>query len=156
MTTLSLEDFSQCFLPDWEALLIYSDYFEDQGEIALAQTLRWLHHHKHWPHKSRCRRIYTWWFSSPGYVFTYYRQKGVEPYLFTNDPSNHCDLLAASTLPRIALSSQESLENKVCFNTITEAILYLSKEFLPRLLSLKEYAPCHVPSLAHLASPSPL
>lgn len=82
--------------PDWDLVLVYSDYLEDQGQEVEAQALRWLHQWDHWPMQCDAFGDSSWvWFldSHPDHF-------GLTRY-FPNSQSSAKPKTLMSTLPPI-------------------------------------------------------
>lgn len=58
-TILTLADVIQGVEPDYEALLVYSDFLEDQGDVEGAVAVRWICACKKWPY--RMKGSSAWW-----------------------------------------------------------------------------------------------
>lgn len=65
-TQLSLADLESPE-PDWDLVLVTSDFYEDQGDLPTAQALRWLNALDHWPFQldTGIPLSYIWWANSP-------------------------------------------------------------------------------------------
>lgn len=50
--------------PDWDSILVYSDYCEDHEDLLTANALRWLHRWDHWPYEDTSPKGYEWWVAS--------------------------------------------------------------------------------------------
>jgi hypothetical protein len=55
--------------PDWDAVLVCSDFCEDSGDVETAQALRWLATNKKWIHfDCEDEELPMWWVESPATV----------------------------------------------------------------------------------------
>ena len=52
VTLMTLNDIAT-IEPDWDRVLVYSDWLEDEGDIETAQAWRWIVRNKRWPRRVR-------------------------------------------------------------------------------------------------------
>lgn len=108
MTTFTISDLATR-APDWDRILVASDYFEDIGDLRTANAFRWLHTYLTWPdptNQINCR----WYFTNASYTTSNVHR--LRKYYTNNNP----------ILP--LLSYRRNNFNSMVFKTVEKSLNY--------------------------------
>lgn len=131
-TILTLADIATR-TPDWLAVLVYSDYLEDQDNLLQANALRWLYTNSYWPLDSwACPGKFRWWNGTTGPAFG-----STERY---PGEWKEYDMwrLDAAILPEVLLINYpetDSADWRRCdFTNIKDALAFILSDYYPAYL----------------------
>lgn len=141
---MSLEDIAEAE-PDWEQVLVFADFCEDEGKTREAAALRWLYVWDHWPARIGCGAA--WWFSDASAC-------NWDRYVCEHDEqfSPHHPVIRA-TLPLVfsqaqmdAIYATEARTTCSCLDAFLCA--FSNREPTPKLLPVVTHVPRPYPVLA--------
>lgn len=125
-TLLTLTDITNP-IPDWPLLLITSDNYEDNDNLLLANTLRWMAKNQHWPTFSKT--CWRWWISLKDNYYLVDRYSSSKENFEEIEITHLESYYLYSTLP----PTKTFINEPSGFYSFADAIVWLSSSYLPSI-----------------------